>query len=209
VTLNGHRVIARRGEEVSTPQTDGRLRRSERSRQVIVEAMVELVGEGVLEPTAEQVAERAEVGLRTVFRHFRDMEGLYAAMDARLQARVAPLLDSESPTGALAARVAGLVAQRAELFEAVAPYKRAEVLKRWRSEFLRSRHAGMVRRLRTDLRRWLPETAEAPAELADALELVTSFEAWDRLRSEQRLGRSRAAAVVEQNVLALLRGLRS
>ena len=194
---------------MSTPQTDGRLRRSERSREVIVEAMIELVGEGLLEPTAEQVAERAEVGLRSVFRHFRDMEGLYAAMDARLQARVAPLLDTEPPQGALAERAGGLVAQRVEVFEAIAPYKRAEVLKRWRSEFLRSQHAGMVRRLRADLRRWLPEVAEAPAELADALELATSFEAWDRLRSEQRLGRSRAAAAVEQSVLALLRGLRS
>jgi AcrR family transcriptional regulator len=194
---------------VSTPQTDGRLRRSERSREVIVEAMLELVGEGVLEPTAEQVAERAEVGLRSVFRHFSDMEGLYAAMDARLQARVVPLLDAEPPTGALAERVGRLVAQRAEVFEAIGPYKRAEILKRWRSEFLRSRHAGMVRRLRADLRRWLPEIAEAPDELADALELATSFEAWNRLRSEQRLGRSRAAAAVEHSVLALLRGSRS
>ena len=141
---------------MNTPQTDGRLRRSERSREVIVEAMVELVGEGVLEPTAEQVAERAEVGLRSVFRHFSDMEGLYAAMDTRLEARVIPLLDAEPRTGPLAERVGRLVAQRAEVFEAIAPYKRAEILKRWRSEFLRSRHAGMVRRLRADLRRWLP-----------------------------------------------------
>ena len=191
---------------MNTPQTDGRLRRSERSREVIVEAMVELVGEGVLEPTAEQVAERAEVGLRSVFRHFSDMEGLYSAMDTRLEARVIPLLDAEPRTGPLAERVGRLVAQRAEVFEAIAPYKRAEILKRWRSEFLRSRHAGMVRRLRADLRRWLPEIAEAPAELADALELATSFEAWDRLRSEQRLGRGRATAVVERAVLALLGG---
>ena len=33
---------------------------------------------------------------------------------------------------------------------------------------------------------------------------MTSFEAWDRLRTEQRLGRERAQAAVERAVLALL-----
>ena len=194
---------------MTTPHTDGRLRRSERSREVIVEAMLELVGEGVLEPTAEQVAERAEVGLRTVFRHFRDMEGLYAAMDAQLEVRVLPLVTAEPPDGALEQRARALLAQRVEVYEILAPYKRAEVLKRWRSEFLSSRHAAMVRRLRVDLRRWLPELEAAPPELVEALELATCFEAWDRLRSEQRLGCARAQAVVERSVLALLRGLKS
>jgi AcrR family transcriptional regulator len=193
---------------VTTPHIDGRLRRSERSREAIVEAVVELVGDGTLEPTAEQVADRAEVGLRTVFRHFRDMAGLSAAMDARLQTRLLPLLDAEPSAAGLEQRVSDLVAQRAEVFEVIAPYKRAEVLKRWRSDFLRSSNASMVRRLRADLKRWLPELEAAPAEVADALELATSFEAWDRLRSEQRLGRARAVAVVERTVLSLLRSSR-
>ena len=64
------------------PAPDGRLQRSERSRQAIVQALLGLVGEGVLEPTAEQVAARADVGIRTVFRHFSDMESLFAEMSA-------------------------------------------------------------------------------------------------------------------------------
>ena len=49
------------------PSSDGRLRRGERSREAIVAALFELVGEGVLQPTAQQVAERAGVGIRSVF----------------------------------------------------------------------------------------------------------------------------------------------
>ena len=59
---------------------DGRRKRSRTSRDSIVAAMLSLVEEGAITPSAEQVAARAQVGLRTVFRHFKDMESLYAAM---------------------------------------------------------------------------------------------------------------------------------
>ena len=61
-----------------TPTTDGRLLRSERSREQIVDALYELIGEGHMQPTAQQVAERSGVALRSVFRLFSDMDALYA-----------------------------------------------------------------------------------------------------------------------------------
>jgi AcrR family transcriptional regulator len=185
---------------------DGRVRRSEKSRAAIVAALFELVGEGVLQPTAQQVAARAGVGLRSVFRHFDDMDGLYATMDTSLRADALPLLRHE-PGGSPRERAKALVRRRARLFERIAPYKRSASLQRWRSEFLRSRHAALVRELRGDLLRSLPELARAPAALVDALEVVTCFETWDRLRSDQRLSRARARAALERAVLALLEGL--
>jgi len=169
---------------------------------------MELVGEGIVEPTAQQVAARAKVGIRTVFRRFSDMESLFAEMDARLQAEAVPLLLGGRAAGALAARARSLVQQRVAFFERIAPYKRSGNLKRRRSPFLRDRHAELVRGLRADLLRWLPELRGAPGAITDALDLATSFEAWDRLRNEQGLGRGRAQAVVERTVLALVRELR-
>jgi hypothetical protein len=61
----------------------------------------------------------------------------------------------------------------------------------------------LVRALRTDLQRWLPELRRAPADRVEALDLVLSFEAWDRLRSEQRLGRDRARDVLVRAALAI------
>ena len=102
-----------------------------------------------------------------------------------------------------------LVQQRVAFFERIAPYKRSGNPKRVRSPFLRDRHALLVRGLRAHLLRWLPELRRAPAAIVDALDLATSFEAWDRLRSEQGLSRARAQAAVERVVGALVKELRS
>ncbi|MBY0274826.1 TetR/AcrR family transcriptional regulator [Candidatus Binatia bacterium] len=186
---------------------DGRVLRGERSREAIVAALMELVGSGVLQPTVQQVAERAGVGVRSVFRHFSEMETLYRAMDARLEAEARPLLDGAARTGTLAERVAALTRQRASFFERIAAYKRSGNLVRWRSPFLQDRHLNMQRLLRVDVRRWFPELDDAPAPVLEALDLVTSFEAWERLRFDRQLGAKAAMAVVETAVLALLREL--
>ena len=173
-----------------------------------MDALHDLIGEGRPTPTAQQVAERAGVGLRSVFRHFSDMETLYAAMDARVRAEVTPLFETAPPEGDLRRRARALVAHRVSLYERIAPWKRSGNAHRWRSPFLRERHGAFVRQLRADLARWLPELERAPEPLAHALELATSFEAWDRLRGEQRLSRERAQDALAHVVLALVDGLR-
>ena len=186
---------------------DGRQRRSARSREGIVQALFELVGSGVLRPTAQQVAETAGVGIRSVFRHFADMESLFAEMQARLEAEAVPILRAAAVEGPLDRRARGLVDRRVDFFERIAPYKRSGNVQRWRSEFLRGQHSLLVRALRTDLLRWLPDLRRAPVDLVEALDLALSFEAWDRLRTDQRLGRDRARAVLRRAVLALVADL--
>jgi AcrR family transcriptional regulator len=195
------RALMKRGPEIAA---DGRVRRAQRSDQAIVEALLGLIGEGVLDPTAQQVAARAKVGIRTVFRRFSDMESLFAEMDARIQAEALPLLLGQNPEGGLADRARALVRLRAAFFERIVAYKRAGNLKRWRSPFLKGRHARLVNALRQELTRWLPEMRRGPTPVADALDLATSFEAWDRLRGEQGLGTARAQAAMEEAVLALI-----
>jgi AcrR family transcriptional regulator len=186
---------------------DGRAQRREKSRAAIVAALFDLVGSGVLQPTAQQVAARAGVGIRSVFRHFDDMDGLYAELDARLREEAAPLLGAAPVSGSLHERAGALVAQRVRFFERIAPYKRAGNLQRWRSDFLRRRHGALVRELRAALHESLPELADAPPSLAEALDLATSFEAWDRLRTDQRLSRERAEDAIQCTVLGLVENL--
>jgi AcrR family transcriptional regulator len=183
---------------------DGRARRGARSSRAIVDALFELVGEEVLDPTAQQVAERARVGLRSVFRHFSDMESLYAAMDERLLAEVAPMLMGGEPRGAIGRRARDLVARRVALFDRVAPYKRAANRKRAGSDYLAARHRALVRQLRSDVLRWLPELARGPDDLVDAIDFILSFESWDNLRNDRGLSRARAQAAVERAVLTLV-----
>ncbi|MCP3985004.1 MAG: TetR/AcrR family transcriptional regulator [bacterium] len=200
--------MARTAPDTAPPsdaeRSDGRARRSERSRKAIVQALMELIGEGSPRPTAQQVAERAGVGIRTVFRHFSDMETLYSEMDAELREELRPLVRAGQPEGGVEERVKALVARRADLFERAAPYHRSAALQRWHSQYLRGSHATYVRELRANLLRWLPELERVDAELVDAAELATSFEAWDRLRSEQRLSRARASVVIQGTLCRLL-----
>lgn len=183
---------------------DGRARRSHQSRDAIVNALFELVGEGHLDPTAQQVAARADVGLRSVFRHFSDMESLYSTLDARLLANLTPLLEDDPPDGTAAERAEAMVDHRVAVFERILPYKRASNLKRWRSPYLTAQHRRLVTELRTRLVLWLPELRSAPPETIDAIEQATSFEAWDRLRIEQRLGKPRARAAMVRATTALV-----
>jgi len=183
--------------------TDGRIQRSERSRTAIVQALLELIGEGSVSPTAQQVAERADVGVRTVFRHFSDMETLFSTMNDQLNAEVASLFVEKVQTGSFEDRVDALIERRMTIFGKLAPYVRSSTIQRWRSAFLQAEHERTIRVLRRDLRRWLPEIESASTEVADALEMILSFEAWNRLRVDQRLSLRRTALVLHRSILDL------
>ena len=62
-------------------ELDGRRLRSERSKQAIIDASLALMEEGNLIPTAQQISDQAGVGIRSFFRHFEDMETLFATID--------------------------------------------------------------------------------------------------------------------------------
>jgi AcrR family transcriptional regulator len=183
---------------------DGRVLRTERSRAKMVKALFDLVGEGILQPTAQQVAERAGVGIRTVFRHFSEMDTLFAEVDAMLRDQVGTAFLECTVEGGLVERATALVRQRAAIYERFAPYLRATRIYRQRSGFLDRQFATFVKKQRSHLLAQLPELEQAPRELLDAIEVVTSFEAWDRLRADQRLGSARSTAALERAVSVLV-----
>lgn len=74
----------------SAAPIDGRRKRSHSSRAKIVKALLDLVEGGTISPSAAEVAEAAGVGLRSVFRHFDDMESLYREMSDGIEAKVLP-----------------------------------------------------------------------------------------------------------------------
>jgi hypothetical protein len=140
-----------------------------------------------------------------VFRHFSDMETLYAAMNARVRAEVEPSLAAGPPDAKLEQRARALVAHRCGLYERIRNYRRADETVRWSSPTLQANYDRFVRDQRHELLRWLPELAEADGEGIDALEAATSIELWERLRGPQKLSARRTRATIERAVLALLR----
>jgi len=187
--------------------SDGRARRSERSRHAIVSALFELIGEGDPQPTAQQVAGRAGVGLRSVFRHFADMESLYVELHERVQAAALPLLRDPPSSGSVEERAVEMVQARSAFFEAIAAYKRSGDVARHRSVFLQKQHVRVVRELRERLLTALPELSRAPEAVVDALDAALSFEIWERLRRDQKLSRERAFEAMKASALALVAGV--
>lgn len=189
--------------------TDGRVLRGARTRSRIVQALLDLLNEGELSPTSNQIAERAEVSVRSVFQHFTDMEALYADLAAEQAERVEPLLTSLTRPDTLADRISALVGQRSELFETIAPVRHAIGTRAFDSAALRSRLDELSAALRSQVAdQFAPELAAmAPARrstMLDTLDLVCSFEAWDRLRVVQGASRRRAEAVLGETLRALL-----
>src|ERR1041384_7993999 len=97
--------------------------RSERARAAVVDALLELFEQGDLRPTAERIAERAGVSLRLVFHHFTDLEALFAAAADRHLERVQPTLRTVAAEGPLEMRIQEFVAERARLYEKIAPVR--------------------------------------------------------------------------------------
>ncbi|MCB1644257.1 MAG: TetR/AcrR family transcriptional regulator [Pseudomonadales bacterium] len=184
--------------------TDGRRLRSRDSKRKIVSAMLELVREGRVAPTADEVAQRANVGLRTVFRRFKDMESLYAEMSVAISEKVAPIIDERLEHDEWWKNFAQLVERRIRMYEIIMPYRIAANALKFQSTILHARHREMVRDERERLVAALPEFILQDSVLAEALEAALSFDMWNQLRNDQKLSVTKAGDVVYRLVGQLL-----
>ena len=168
---------------------DGRRLRRERSRQAIIDAMLRLVEEGVLVPTAQQVSERAGVGIRSVFRHFSDMESLFAIADTQIRHQYKGLFAAGDREGSFDERLVHAVEQHSRVYEAIGNHLLTTKAQLWRYPILREQYARAQREFRRDLDAWLPELKELDAEEREMVDAVASFEHWNRLREHQCLNK--------------------
>ncbi|WP_298670560.1 hypothetical protein [uncultured Sphingomonas sp.] len=182
---------------------DGRRKRSEESRRKIIEALVALVGEGHVTPAAEQIAARAGVGLRTVFRQFADMEAIYAGMAQRMAREYHNWLDPFTAPD-WRGQLGEMLDRRLETYERLMPYKRAADVHRHASAAIQQRHAGVLAAMRGRLVGLLPAAIVADAIRLETIDLLLSFETWQRLRIDQQLPPALARDVVSSGVARLL-----
>jgi AcrR family transcriptional regulator len=175
--------------------TDGRKRRSSESREKIVHAMLRLIKSGEMHPGAARVAEAAGVGLRSVFRHFEDMEALYGEMSDIVAQRIRPGLFAPLTERGWKAQLVELAERRMKVFDEVMPFKVAGSLRRFQSKFLMDDYRQHLKLERATLEAILPEKVLADRARLRAIEMVTSFQAWRRLRQDQNLSTAEARDV--------------
>ncbi len=192
---------------VDAPITDGRRARGERTRLRVVEALITLVEEGDLRPSAQRVASRAGVALRTVYHHFEDIEALRStALRLESQRHMAELIDID-PGLPVTERIEIVTRQRRQLFEAITPVRRASLLDE-ASPFI----AQGLRESREILRGRIADTFDTEirqrgadgATLLDILDVVTSWQTWNYLRAHLNRKPVDAAKTVELALRRLL-----
>lgn len=183
---------------------DGRRARSLRSRQAVIDATLELMEEGNLIPTAQQISDRAGVNIRNFFRYFEDMETLFATIDEQIRDATEALFLGGNREGDLQERILHAVERRADGYEARCNMILSTSAMLWRHEILRKNYAHYQRGLRKDLDDWLPELKQLTRDQREAVEAVASFEMWHRLRYHQGLGEKAAISVVVGALQALV-----
>ena len=198
------------GGDGAPRETDGRRLRRALNREAVVDALLDLYSEGSLRPSTDEIAERAGISPRSLFRYFEDSDDLAGEAVSRQLERVMPLL----PLGVAADapfddRVAALVDQRLRLFSTLgqaahvsrlrAPFqpRLAESLVEGR-RFLR----GQVRSsFAAELVTMADDAAEAALAAADVL---TSFESFQLLTGDQGLDMNEARSVLMATLSTLL-----
>ncbi len=187
------------------PSSDGRRRRSQRSREQILHAIAKAIAEPDFEPTPEQVAARSGYSISTILRHFGDRDGLATAMRELVRSRVDEHLAAGPFEGDVRSRVAELVRRLTAVYETVAPFLRN--LERSRNA---TRDLELYRNVLDRLVRGLTSSAlgdalaSQPEDTPDLLAVVLSQAAWRHMRITQGLAADRAAGLLEAAALRLL-----
>jgi AcrR family transcriptional regulator len=147
--------------------------------------------------------------LRSVYVHFDDLDDLFAAAGARQAEEIAHLLYPVDAGLPLPERIGEVVRQRALLWEALAPVRRAALVWASSSPSLQERTQAVTQRSVRDLSRiFATEVRRGDPELApvllEALNAAASSGTWEVLRTERELSIEDATAVVTVTLTALL-----
>lgn len=188
---------------------DGRNRRRINSFDRAVDALLDLIDSGNPSPTAQDIAERSGISVRTVFRLTEDIESLHAAAVMRQMERTAHLYVALPRTGSVTSRARALVMNRSEVYETIAPIRRVGdrlanaspqiadglqlhhlVLRMQIEELFAAELQAMSRVRRQDV--------------LNALDVAASWETWDQLRRLKGLSAAESVRVMNILVAAAL-----
>jgi AcrR family transcriptional regulator len=171
---------------------DGRRARRERGRLAVTEAVIDLVFEGHVPPTTEQLAQRAGVSEASLFCYFETLDDLRDQATQRYFERYAHLFEvPRIGVGALDERIKAFVAARVDQHETTSPMARM-----MRARALEVSHFDAtlhhLRAMQSDQIRlhFEPEMAgHTPAtrdDLVATVAALTSFESWNLFRGDHQ-----------------------
>ncbi|MEO6197314.1 MAG: TetR/AcrR family transcriptional regulator [Dehalococcoidia bacterium] len=190
--------------------TDGRRAWRERNRTAVVDALLDLYQDGIVNPSADEIAACSGVSRRSVFRYFDDLDELCRVAIARQTDRISHLFPIAAlGEGGLEERIDALVRQRVRLFDAIAPVARVARMRApiqpVIAQQLRADGALLRRQLERQFERELANFDEHKRSIVvSAADVLTSFEAYELLVNRQGKSPEEAAAVMRVGLTVLL-----
>ncbi|MGA8679825.1 MAG: TetR/AcrR family transcriptional regulator [Acidimicrobiales bacterium] len=199
-----------RGETAHDEHADGRRLRAERNRDAVVLAVLSIIKEqgGGPIPGAGEVAARAGVSERTVFRHFADLDSLFLAAAAHQRPILIKYLAPTPSDRELDTRIAAMVKLRSKLYEEIAPVRRVAVrfaaTHPVMAESLKEAYRGARAQISSVFTPELARAGRSRSNLLDEVDLVLSWPTWETLRSQQGASVDRARKLVTELLTVML-----
>ncbi|MHB1987196.1 MAG: TetR/AcrR family transcriptional regulator [Acidimicrobiales bacterium] len=190
--------------------SDGRRQRAARNREAVVTALLEIIRErqGDPVPGAAEVAARAGVSERTVFRHFADLDSLFLAAAEQQRPTIVASLSPRPHDKELAKRIATIVRLRSKMHEEITPVRRVAMRLSTLHSSLSQAVAEATRAGRQQLADvFEPELTNAGKNktlVLDEIELVAGWPAWETLRRHQECSPERTRYAVTDLMTAIL-----
>ncbi len=184
-------------------KVDGRFVRTTATRRKILSATRELILGGTIDPTAREIAKKAGITTRTLFRHFPDMKALHRSLTEEADANAARVMDEPFPEGTSEHNrdqwqqlLQVVIHRRVRVYESLLPLYISTIWSRNRAAMPDSIQRKGIARQRKRLKDVLPDAARHNPILFEALDGVLSIEYWISLRRDQRLSVAKATRVV-------------
>ena len=181
---------------------DGRRLRSERTKQLIIEAYLALIRENPLTPTptAAEIANRAGYSVRSIFERFPDLHALRVAAADYGLAHAAALAPAREVDGDRTTRIRSQVETRAGTCERGIALWRALLFNVDEDDALKLRiRMARERTMERMELMYRPELSTLPdadrRNLLIALEALTDIESWARMRETFGLSFAESCAV--------------
>ena len=172
-----------RGPDGAPAPVDGRRARRDRNADAVIDALLEFLAEGTLYPTMPEVARRAGVSLRSVFRYFDDVDSLVVHALRRQASTWSDVvhLAAPEPGTALADRIEAMARHRADEYAVIGPLARAAWARRRTNPVLDAGIHRMQMTVHEEVRaQFAPELDATPEDervvLHDALHAAIHFQ---------------------------------
>jgi TetR/AcrR family transcriptional regulator, regulator of autoinduction and epiphytic fitness len=196
---------------VTLDDIDGRVARRERNSDAVIDAIMVLIQAGEAQPSMADVARLAGVSERSIFRHFETRDALLLAVIERQMQVVTGLLHEIPLTGPLAGRIDAFLLERGRLYEEITPMRQAAIQVANSSDLVADQLAGTRAWLRDELEEVFSRelARRSPADRRDvvaAVDMATSWEAWNLLRTVEGCSVPRARRVLARLMTRLLTG---